>query len=129
VAVLVARLGGVDEVGAGAGAVVGRREVVGHRHVGGDGGGDGGDIARRLRGPPEPLPHGIGGGGQVAAGVAHDLVAGGVAQGGVGPQPGEDLGQVGRVEQAAADLGVLAGQPVELVEADPVDFLGGEVVD
>ena len=129
VAVLVARLGGVDEVGAGAGAVVGRREVVGHRHVGGDGGRDGGDVARRPREPPEPLPHGIGGGGQVAAGVAHDLVAGGVAQGGVGPQPGEDLGHVGGAEQAAADLGVLAGQAVELVEADAVDLGRGDVVE
>src|SRR5581483_10301518 len=58
-----------------------------------------------------------------------DLVARAVAQGGVGPQPVEDPGLVGGAEQAPADLGVLPGQPVELVEADPVDLVGAQVVD
>jgi hypothetical protein len=77
----------------------------------------------------EPVGHGGAGGGQVAAGVAHDLVAAGVAQRLVGAEVVEDPGQIGGAEEPAADLGVLAGQAVELGEADLVDLLRREVVD
>src|SRR5207244_3893064 len=47
----------------------------------------------------------------------------------VGATPVERLVNGGGAEEAAADAGVLGGEAVQLVEADAVDLLGGDVVE
>src|SRR3954468_4951714 len=75
--------------------------------------------------PPEQVAHGGGGGRQVPAGVAHDLVAGGVAQRRIAPEPAEDLGQLGGAERALAELGVPPRRAVGPVE--PIRWMASGV--
>jgi hypothetical protein len=76
----------------------------------------------------EPVAHGRGGVGEALAGVGQDLLAVAVAQVGVLQQPVEDLGQVLGAEGPPTDLAVAGGEHLgDLLQPDPVQFLGGEV--
>ncbi len=118
---------GVREVDAGPGTVGGRAQVVRRGRAGRDLRRHRFDRALLLRHPAEPLR---GFGGRPADGGARglqDLVTAGPAQGRVGAQTPEDLGQVVGAEHPQPHLAVLGGERVDDVEADPVQLPRGEL--
>ena len=113
------RVGDVDEEGATAAAVAGRREVerlrAGHRRLHG---------ARRLREHLEPLRHRGPGTRHRDLGGLDQLLAVLEVQLGVGAHRLEDLAEVVGADHLGAEAAVLVGQLGDLGEPDVVDLLG-----
>ena len=116
------RIGGVHEEDAAAAAVLGRREVVGDRAVRRRL-----DVAVGLRQDPEPVAHGGPGLGHRRLRRGDDLV--GVRRGGATASSRsrrEDPLEVVGADDLRAQLAVLAGQRLDLGQADVVDLLGAQ---
>ena len=114
-----ARVGDVDEEGAAAAAVAGRREVErlgpGRRRL---------HRTRRLRQHLEPLRHGVPGALHGDLGGLDELVAGAEVQLGIGAHRLEDLLQVVGADHLGSEAAVLVGELLDLRETDVVDLLG-----
>ena len=115
-------VGDVHEEDAAAGAVLGRREVVGDRAAGGPL-----DVAVGLREPAEPVAHRGPGLGHRGLGVGDDGGAVPVVQRRVLAQRPVDRRHVGGADHLRAEGGVLLLQAGHLLQADLVDLLGAGV--